>query len=397
MNHLKSYNDYSVNEKLTRTQRVWLNLPIFLFALLGKLVGIYPLLNLRWKEIKKKTNDSEFDPIFATSGSSPNEMKDELTEISLGDIKASKVKIPMILRGWKIYSSDRETHDKRKIVYLTKDTIKKGDRYTGERLSDRDVYPESAFTYKTNQYIDKGKKRDFKIKDGYPCIILIAKFDKEEKTKEISQYIDDICLDLEDEFPISAEPGGNPQSDKFWISIEVNEGYKLVFDNNLDNKINDISNRILNYLKTEGKSGYKSTVGYRIKGPLYYFGEKGKYKSLADPAYTYTTNYSQDSEYAGPYFRFGVNRLVRNMPNHVPKSLLTNDGKYQGIFNIPILSRIGVTYINGKKVNMRITGEDVKTLLSDLDNCKKSYNTFGEKYKVDEIYIDSISINITKE
>ena len=376
MKHLKSYNDYSINEELTRHQRAWLNLPVFLFAFIGKLMGIYPLLNLRWKEIKKKTNDSEFDPLFATSGSTPNEMKDDLTEISLGDLKASKVKIPMILRGWKIYSSNRETHDKRKIVYLTKDTIKKGDKYTGERLSDRDVFPDSAFTYKTNQHIDKSKKRDFKIKDGYPCIILIAKFDKQEESDTISQYIDDICLDLEDEFPISAEPDGNTQSDKFWISIQVNEGYKLIFDDNLDNKIKEISNRVLSYLKTEGKKGYKSRISYKVKGPLFYFGEKGRFKSLIEPAKKYSWNYDT-------------------------KVWVENSKNEGDAFDISKLSDIGETYINSKKVDMSLNGDDIKTLLSDLENCsKKGHRDFtvpNKKDRITEILISRISISFKKK
>jgi len=367
MKHLKSYNDYSINEELTRHQRAWLNLPVFLFAFIGKLMGIYPLLNLRWKEIKKKTNDSEFDPLFATSGSTPNEMKDDLTEISLGDLKASKVKIPMILRGWKIYSSNRETHDKRKIVYLTKDTIKKGDKYTGERLSDRDVYPDSAFTYKTNQYIDKGKKRDLKIKDGYPCVILIAKFDKQEESEELEQYIDDICLDMEDEFNVEVEPNFNPQQDKLYLSIKPTKENdpnrrNLIFTEDLANKIESMTNRILEFLKIEGKKGFKSEIAYMPKD-LYYLGTAGRFPEIIEAAKTYDRR--NDSEYYDTYRK------------SLKLSFCGNNFRYQKT-----------------DINTHLNTEDMRILLKDIDNCSFSVNK--PKQPLTEIPLYWISVEIKK-
>lgn len=380
MKYLKSYNDHSINEELTRTQRVWLNLPTILASFVGKLMGIHPLLNLRWSEIKKKTEDSKFDPIVATSGTSPSTMEEDLTEISASDIKASKIKIPMLLRGWNIYLSNRNlSHEKnRGIIYITKDTIKKGDRYAGERLSDRDVYPESAFNYDINKYVDKGKKKNFKIKDEFPAIIMIAKFEKEQESDAISQYMDDICLDIEDEFPISAEPSGNSQSDKFWILIDVDKEKEkeLIFSENLDNRIKEVSNRILQYLKTEGKKGYKCRIEYRIKGPLYYLGKKGRFDEIIEIAEEYSRGNDSD----------------------VYSRITDSDGKKQGVLDVSALSSIGYTYIRSKRVDLGLNGDDIKTLLSDLDNCSKTYYlTNSPDKQIKQIEVKSIYITFSKD
>ena len=91
MRYIKSRDQ--LNEELNRTQRAILHLPMILGAnLFKKLTGIEPLLNYKWTDIKKKTIDSKFDPLFAISRSSSpmNQINDRIEKIELKDIPKNK-------------------------------------------------------------------------------------------------------------------------------------------------------------------------------------------------------------------------------------------------------------------------------------------------------------------
>jgi hypothetical protein len=135
MKHLKSYNE--LNEELTRNQRMWLHLPYVLPGLLIKrFLGITTLLNYKWSEIKKKTEDSKFDPIFAMSSHEIRQMGRNINKITLKDLPENKLGFATFLRTWNLYLVEGDTHKdssskdpkkQRPIVYLSKDEIKTGD------------------------------------------------------------------------------------------------------------------------------------------------------------------------------------------------------------------------------------------------------------------------------
>ena len=159
MNKIQTYKEFSVNEELTRDQRTYLLLPWALISKAGqKLFDIYPLLNLRWSEMKKKTKDSKFDPIIGSGSNS--KIEDNLTKINKSELPKS-LKWGMLLRNWNIYLTDRKTSSEdRPVIYISKDELSKGDTCIFDRLNDRDVYPEK----------DKNLRQGEKIKD--PVIII---------------------------------------------------------------------------------------------------------------------------------------------------------------------------------------------------------------------------------
>lgn len=239
MNHIKSFDE--INEKLSKDQRILLHLPLFLFGFISKqLIGLYPLLNFRWREIKKKTKDSHFDPIFSSSGHEAYKIEKDIRKVNKSDLPSSSLNISMFFRGWNIYLIDKEI-DGRKVLYISKDELSKGDYYIGERLSERDIYSDDS-----NNYTD-GKR----IYSNYPVVILVAKFDNINKTNEIEEYIKDMSLDIEDNFGLETSVRVSYQNDKISVGFAVPEKMKIPFSDDLSNQLNQLSKRIIDYLKTE--------------------------------------------------------------------------------------------------------------------------------------------------
>lgn len=156
MKHIKSYRE--LNEELTSNQRTWLHLPYLLPGiLLKRFLGITTLLNYKWSEIKKKTEDSKFEPLLATSSNQISKMKRNINKITLKDLPENKLGFSTFLRTWNLYlvegdkhsdSSSKDPKSQRPIVYLSKDEIKTGDFYCGERLSDSDIYSDFKWSKK---------------------------------------------------------------------------------------------------------------------------------------------------------------------------------------------------------------------------------------------------------
>lgn len=363
MKHIQSYKDFeNIDEKLTKNQRTILNIPKFLGAFIGKkLFGIVPLLNMRWKETKGKTQDSHYYPLIADHSYQSNKMDCNLEKIKLGDLASKNIKPSMFLRGWNIYMSDKRIKDgyksdknsSRRVVYISKDEIKKGDTYLGERVSDWDVYG------------DEFRKND-KVKDEYPVIILIAKFDNIDKSKELSQYVDDICLDLEDNFGVSVEPKFNYQQDRLGISIKPVEGNKLVFSDDLASQVNSMVSRVVEYLKTEKMTGFNTEIFYKVKRTFVYHTSpddaKGRFKELIKNAETYDRR--NDSSIYDSYTQC---LDISSLSNHYSE-------------------------------DFKIREEDLRVLMGDLKNCYDNYSgpDRNRNKPVTEIKLDYISIIIKK-
>jgi hypothetical protein len=340
MKHLNNYNNFKLNEELTRNQKEILYLPLAVVSLgLKKLFGVYPMLNLRWSELKKSTKNSKYPSIFHKG--SIEILKDNIQKVSKKDIPDNTMKVGMLLSKWNIYLSERKSKGgvfgtdaiERPIIYISKDEIQKGDKYTGYRLNDSDIYPD----FKKSK--DKGYIKPENLAE-YPLIIMIAKFDyyKELKDKEI--YVDDICLELEDDYPFEVKPSFNNQGDKLYLSISIqNRDKKINYQSELIDNLKEVSERICDFL--EGNWTYK--INLSIVGPFHYYGNAGRFPEIIEMSKKHSRQYDYDSD--------------SPMWNNYSKSL--NISK---IWNI------------ATQEDLRIRPEDVDTLISDIDLCFTNQN-----------------------
>jgi hypothetical protein len=386
MKHLQSYNNFNkVNEELSPSEKRSLRfIPQAILGFLGKkLLGIYPMLNLRWREMKRATTGLKDSP-FSTGDT--NVMKHELIKMSIDDLPENKLKLAMFLRDWNVYlakdykSTGGGEHGKigRDVIYISKDEIKLGDTYRGQRLSDSDIYPGENFIMKKNS---KGTYYPDKLKDpaNFPMIIMVAKYDELEKVKEVQQLVDDICLELEDELPVDVKPFFKKEQDYLSLDVRVGESRNLVYSSDVASLLNDVAERIKDYLKEE-KYNFNYIIKYKVKGPLFYNGNSGRFGTeLIDAAKEYSRRHDEDTD----------------------KPLWD---RYYKTLNVEKLS---MNYAADNK--LILTGSDIDTLLSDLDNCTKSWSLnvdlerypersddLKERNKVTEIELKQVLIEFRK-
>lgn len=386
MKHLKTYNNFNkVNEELSPSEkRSLLFIPNAILGFLAKkLLGIYPMLNLRWSELKRATKGLKNTP-FLTGDT--RVMKYELEKITIDKLPPNSLKWAMFLRDWNLFlvkdykSTGGGEYGKigRDVIYISKDEIKQGDTYRGYRLSDFDIYPEDDFIMSKNT---KGKPYPSKLKDPekFPMIIIAAKYDELGKVKEVEQYVDDICLELEDELPVEVKPYFSKEQDFLSLDIQIDESRNINYSSDVDSLLNDVASRIKDYLKSE-KYNFNCVIKYRVKGPLFYNGNAGRFGTeIIDAAKEYSRRHDEDTD----------------------KPLWN---RYYKTLNVEKLSMIYAT--DNKLI---LTGSDLDTLISDLDNCTKSYslNTDLERYperaddlkernKVTEIELKQVLIEFRK-
>jgi hypothetical protein len=329
MNKIKRYDQF--NEELTVNQRILINSPILIGGLLTKLMGQYPLLNFRWSEMKKRTTDKSFPTILGGTGDSSS-IKSNLEKIKIEDIPNNKLKFGMFLRNWNVYILDRLTTENRRVIYISKDELKRDDYIISNRLNDIDVYPDFKSS-KKNGYI---KPENI---EQYPIIVMVAKFDKIEKLNTIGLNIKDIVLELEDDYGLDIKPYVSEYGDLIQILIKF-EKNNTTWSESIDSDIKEISERIKDYLKSEGyKMNYK--IKWKIKGPFYYYGNKDRFSEIIPVAKKWTYQYQNGDLELDLYNRY--------------KSL-----------NI---SKLGEQHTQSEVLS--IYSDDIKTLLSDTDNCRK--------------------------
>jgi hypothetical protein len=386
MKHLQSYNNFNkVNEELSPSEkRSLMFIPNAILGFLGKkLLGIYPMLNIKWSELKRATKGLKNSPFYTGDTQT---MKHELEKITIDKLPPNSLKWAMFLRDWNLYlakdykSTGGGEHGKiaRDVIYISKDEISKGDTYKGYRLSDSDIYPEDDFIMSKNS---KGKSYPDKLKDpaNFPMILIAAKYDELEKVKEVQQLVDDICLELEDELPVDVKPFFSKEQDHLSLDIKVGESRTLLYSSDVDSLITDVAERIKDYLKEE-KLNFNYIIKYKVEGPLFYNGDDGRFGTEIIPAAKeYSNRYDEDTD----------------------KPLWN---RYYKTLNV---EKLNSNYMSDNK--LALTGSDIETLLSDLDNCTKSWSLnvdleryperaddLRERNKVTEIKLKQISVVFKK-
>jgi len=386
MKHLQSYNNFNkVNEELSPSEkRSLMFIPNAILGFLGKkLLGIYPMLNLKWSELKRATKGLKNSPFYTGDTQT---MKHELEKITIDKLPPNSLKWAMFLRDWNLYlakdykSTGGGENGKiaRDVIYISKDEISKGDTYKGYRLSDSDIYSEDDFIMSKNS---KGKSYPDKLKDpaNFPMILIAARYDELEKVKEVQQLVDDICLEIEDELPVDVKPFFSKEQDHLSLDIKVGESRTLLYSSDVDSLITDVAERIKDYLKEE-KLNFNYIIKYKVEGPLFYNGDDGRFGTEIIPAAKeYSNRYDEDTD----------------------KPLWN---RYYKTLNV---EKLNSNYMSDNK--LALTGSDIETLLSDLDNCTKSWSLnvdleryperaddLRERNKVTEIKLKQISVVFKK-
>ena len=383
MKHLKGYQQF--NEELDPTAKRAITLiPNVLLGLLGKkLFGIYPMLNTKWGEMKRATKGLKYTPLHTGSESV---IKHELEEVTIDKLPPNSLKWGMFLRDWKVYlakgykSTGGGEYGKleREVIYISKDKIKEGDQVRANRLSDSDIYPESDFTMGRNK---KGKAYPDKLKDpaNFPMVIMVAKYDELEKVKNIQDYVDDICLEIEDNYPVEVKPYFSKEQDFLSLSIKEKNDKPITFTQELAELIDSVASRVKEYMKMEGYK-FNYSTRWKVKGPLFYNGTAGRFGTeIIQAAKEWSARNDTDSD-----------------------KPLWND--YYKTLDIEKLSDPW-----RERDILYTSTDDINTLLSDLGNCTKSWSLnydmkkypdradeLKERNKVEEIQIKSIYIPFNK-
>ena len=120
---------------------------------------------------------------------------------------------------------------------------------------------------------------------------MVAKFDNVDKIKEMEQYVGDICLELSDDFGVLVEPNFDLHGDHLWVALKIPEGTNIVFNDDLDSKLNAVGSRIVDYLEIEKFKGFEYKIRYTVKGPFYYFGKKRRFRDIIPIAAKWTNRY----------------------------------------------------------------------------------------------------------
>ena len=210
-------------------------------------------------------------------------------------------------------------------------------------------------------------------------ILMAAKYDELEKVKEVQQLVDDICLEIEDELPVDVKPFFKKEQDYLSLDVRVGESRNLAYSSDVDSLLNDVAERIKDYLKEE-KYNFNYIIKYKVKGPLFYNGNAGRFGTeLIEAAKEYSRRHDDDTD--------------KPLWNRYYKSL-----------NVEKLS---MNYAADNK--LILTGSDLDTLLSDLDNCTKSWSLnvdleryperagdLRERNKVTEIELKQVLIEFRK-
>ncbi len=389
MKHLQSYNNFNkVNEALSASDKRSLRfLPQAILGFLGKkLLGIYPMLNLRWREMKRATTGLKDSP-FSTG--STGVMKHELVKMSIDDLPENNLKLAMFLRDWNVYLAENykskgggeHGNIERQVVYISKDELKIGDTYRGDRLNDSQIYPGENFIMKKNS---KGNYYPSKLKEPakFPMVIMAAKYDNIEKIKEMEQLVDDICLELEDDLSVEVKPYFTKEQDRLSLDIKIPQSKSIKYSSDIDSLFVGVSERIKDYLKAE-KLNFDYIIKYRVKGPLFYNGNAGRFGTeIISTAKTYSSRYDD------------TDRPLWN--------------RYYKTLNV---EKLDIDFaVESRKNVLILTSNDMETLLSDLDNCTKSWSLnvdlernperadeIKERYKVTDIELKQVSIVFRKQ
>jgi len=175
MNNIKNWDDFNNINETWRQVKAWLKIPQILFeSILNKLIDWVPRIGIEYDKYAAK-----IDTGLALNSST---LKDEPIKLKLSDIKNEKMRKTLtkmnFFSNWNVYSFDRENHDGRKPIYITKDEIKKGDKYFGGRISDRNIDK----NYNNRRYLKKiGKTGTELLPEFY--VVVALETDEHSKMK----------------------------------------------------------------------------------------------------------------------------------------------------------------------------------------------------------------------
>jgi hypothetical protein len=175
-------------------------------------------------------------------------------------------------------------------------------------------------------------------------VLMAVRYDHLEKVKEVEQLVDDICLELEDELPVEVKPYFSKEQDYLSLDIRIPDSKSIKYSNEVNYLLTEVSERIKDYMKSQNYN-FKYIIKYRVRGPLFYNGNAGRFGTeIIDAAKEYSRRHDEDTD----------------------KPLWS---RYYKTLNVEKLS---MNYTTNDKLTL--TGSDLDTLLSDLDNCTKSWS-----------------------
>lgn len=273
MNHLKNYSDFSLNESLSRDQRILLNSIPLILGNVGRKMGIATLLGFRWNEMKRKTRESKFDPIIAHNQSSIHTIEEGTRKITIGDLPSNRLGFSNFFNNWKLHLMTGKTI--RPVVYISKEELNPGDRYTGERINDEEIYSEF-------KKIKGGSYTKPENIEEYPIVILAAKVDFAKSAKESEDHLNDIFLDLVDDYPVSVKNWISEIGDKSVVTIEVDGGYQLEYTGELSKRIDYFAKSAASYLSLTFGGKFKHKVFFQVSGEVNYGGSSGRFDQIRD-------------------------------------------------------------------------------------------------------------------
>ncbi len=248
--NIKKYNEFVNENFLEDTKR----LGFFIKGGLQKLIGLYPLLNDKYNELKKLTKDRNHNPLISTKIDFAYQIFD-INEIDISKLN-DKLKRSTFFGDWKIYERKKLKNDSRPTLYLSKDNLKNGDWYMGQRLSDLDLYPEYAKKFPHGLLYDWVSGDYKKELIDFPSVILAAKVDINENLNDIingdiKDIVDDFLLEYDNYLSSKIEIDRRQQY--FNITLKVDNDNIVIVSNLIKGLIGE-SNFITDLLKVCDKS-----------------------------------------------------------------------------------------------------------------------------------------------
>lgn len=163
-----------------RQVRLWLNIPkLVMEKLLHLLTGFVPKLKFEYDKYAAKIDDD--------SGLSPNIIKEDPIKLTLDDIENKRMrntlKATNILNDWNIYTFDRK-YENRQPIYITKDELKKGDKYYGGRIGEHTVDSEYKSNNRKRLLRKKGVEDFSEIEPQFWIIAAVHTDNHDEMSKE---------------------------------------------------------------------------------------------------------------------------------------------------------------------------------------------------------------------
>lgn len=182
MRNIKKFNSFVDDQRLDESWRqvkFWLSLPKSLIEnIVSRIIGFVPNLKLKYDIYAARVdNDTSL---------SAGIIKDDPIKLTLDDIENKRVrnslKVTNILNDWNVYTFDRK-HGNRQPIYITKDELKKGDKFYGGRISDHEV--DSKYkSNKRNRLLRKKGAEDFSEIEPQFWVIAAVHTDNHDEMKK---------------------------------------------------------------------------------------------------------------------------------------------------------------------------------------------------------------------